>query len=371
MERRDVPDRARGVQVRDLAPIVGLRAAANEGVPHVPDLQRARAAVGDAPHVEGRVDVRADVVHHRPVRELERQRVQVVAVAVRVGPAGGGLPGGAHRSLPRDPQAGVDRVNARIDVVAAAERLVVDPDEVPEPRLRGRAFRRVAESAGQVAGRDHADAVDGARVRPRHGLAVVRVRGNLVVDHEAALVRGRSRAQGLDLERPRHIDRHGLRHVDVQPRLHGRAGVLGEAVRRRLERDRVDAARNDALVARKPREAPRLVDLARVAAGVGDFLEVVRDRVKLIAAVLREEVRDPAPAPAAADDAELDARIGLRAGDEPRLEKGHAGERAAGRKELPPRDHGVLLSRAAPSMCLRAARPPVPRGRNDSVSVRG
>ena len=110
----------------------------------------------------------------------------------------------------------------------------------------------------------------------------------------------------LDLQAAGHIDRHRLGHVDVQAGLDGRLDMFREEARRRLQRHGLHAALDQPAVARQAGEAARLVDAQRIARRIGHLWKVVGHGVHLVAAVLAEQARDPGPAAAAADHAQLD-----------------------------------------------------------------
>jgi hypothetical protein len=84
-----------------------------------------------------------------------------------------------------------------------------------------------------------------------------------------------------------------------------RAHLLGEEVRKILERNRLDAALDQTLVAGQAREPSGRIDAKRSPLLLGHLREVIRYGVHVIAAVPAEQAADPSAAAAQADYAEL------------------------------------------------------------------
>ncbi len=109
----------------------------------------------------------------------------------------------------------------------------------------------------------------------------------------------------------------GLGEIDMDSLFHGRRGLLRMEIGRRYDGYGLDAAFEEPLVGGQAREEPRFGDRelgAQVGGAVG---EIIRPGIDLVAAVLGEELGDPRPPAAAADDPQLDPGIGLRAADKP------------------------------------------------------
>ena len=127
----------------------------------------------------------------------------------------------------------------------------------------------------------------------------------------------------------------------MKPGLHRGTGVLGEEIRRGLQRDRFHAALDEFLIPRQGREPTGLVHPQFIAALVGDFLEIIRHGMQLIAAMLLEKPGDPGTATAIADNAQFDLSLELR-----RL--GSGGGSSAARPENAANDAAEVATLKAP-----------------------
>ena len=143
-------------------------------------------------------------------------------------------------------------------------------------------------------------------------------RAGLEIDEEAALVRGGLAGGGFDACDARGVHGDRLGQPDVQAGLGGGLRLLGMEIRRREHGDDVDAARFDQfLEAVESGEAAVRGHLEFLALAVHRFLEVIRERDDLEAAVLERHLADVVRASAAADDADAQLAAGgvLCAGD--------------------------------------------------------
>jgi hypothetical protein len=73
-------------------------------------------------------------------------------------------------------------------------------------------------------------------------------------------------------------------------------------------------------------------------------LEVIRDGNEIIAAVLLEQAGDPFAAVAAADEADVNLRVGLRAAHQLRFQDSERQDRSSGSGNKPPAGDGGRVS---------------------------
>jgi hypothetical protein len=209
------------------------------------------------------------------------------------------------------PHHGLNRMNAGIHVVTAADRRIVHPDQRAESALDILRQRRVAEQPSVVKALDQSQGAQSARAVALRTLDHVRIGRHLVIHQKAPLLLGGLLRCGIDLQTPRDIHSHRLGHEDVDSCIHGRLDMLGKETRRGFQRHRFHAAVDQPAVSRQPAETPRTVDAQRVACGVRHGLEVIGHGVHFVAAVFAKQVGDPRPASATADDTQLDLARGL------------------------------------------------------------
>lgn len=86
--------------------------------------------------------------------------------------------------------------------------------------------------------------------------------------------------------------------------------MLGEEIWRRLENHRIHPALDHLAESGQAGKAPCLVHAKRRPGFFGNGLEIVRHRVKLVAAVLLEQGRDPSSPAAGSDQPDLDSGSG-------------------------------------------------------------
>ena len=122
--------------------------------------------------------------------------------------------------------------------------------------------------------------------------------------------------------------------------LHRVRSLLRVEVRRRLDHHRVELAFEQTFVAAQTSETRRLLDLELLAQVVCLVLEIVGASDQPVLAGFGEEVRDPASAPATADQADLQLRVLLGAENGCGLQDGEArcGRRSS--QERSPREVG-------------------------------
>ncbi len=280
--------------------------------------------------------------------------VEVAPGVALVGPAG--APARAHRLRRvrlQEPVGHVDDVDVLLDDDVAGERLVVDPvAHAPLDRGRVRPVGPV-DRGGEVVDLPADGRPDLPRVDAPRELDVGRGVADLEADREAELLRPRDLAEGHDLLAAGHVHPHRLLEVDVLARGERGLGVQRVEPGRARDVDRVHVlAGEEGLVG--PQPLPGVAGGDRGLAGGGRRLvepllpglevvgEEVRDRGDDGARVLDEAARDAEPAPPAAEQAEADGRVRLRAEDEARLEDGDAGGGRGHPDELAAADPGVL-----------------------------
>ncbi len=256
-----------------------------------------------------------------------------VALVRASGAAAG--PDRLHRVALQQPVRHVDDVDVLLHDDVAGEGLVVDP--VAETALRGRHVRPVGTVDGrrEVVDLPRDGLADLALVDPLRELDVRRGVADLEAHRQAQL------ALRLLAERhhplgPRHVHRDRLLEVDVLARGDGRLEVHRVEVGRRRDVEGVHVLAGEELLVRlRPAEEARRVDrglpelrghlVEPLLARLQVVLEHVPDRRQDGARVLQERAHDVAAPPPAAEQAEPDGRVGLRAPDEARLQDRDAG----------------------------------------------
>ena len=165
------------------------------------------------------------------------------------------------------------------------------------------------------------------------------VGAGLEIDLEAKLLRGRLLAALGDGLAAGHVHGYGFGQIDVLAGLDGGGRLLRMKIRRAFDDDRVELLLQQPAIAGEPGEAAggRHVELRSGLVGV--VLEVIRDGDDVIAAVLLEQVGHPFPAVAAADEADVDLRVGLGAADQLRLQDGEGEDGGAGSGDEMPAGH--------------------------------
>ena len=169
----------------------------------------------------------------------------------------------------------------------------------------------VPRLAGLVVGFGGDDLADLAVVDGFDGVLVELVGAGLEIHQEAELVRGGLFAALGDGLAAGDVHGNGLGEIDVLAGINRGGGLLGMEIGRALDDDGVELLFQELAVARKAGVAVGGGDLKLLARSVGVVREVVRHRNEVVTAVLLEEVGDPFAAVAAADEADVDLRVGL------------------------------------------------------------
>ena len=227
--------------------------------------------------------------------------IHVVAVTVGVGACRARDPDCGDRCLVEHPHHGLDGVDAGVDVVGAADRHVVDPDQVTQAALDVLRQGWVSKQPTVV------EALDDTEV-PQRPFPIsfgtfkdMWVGRHLVIDQKTLFLLGGLLGGSLDLQAAGDIDGDGLGHIDVQARVHGRLDMLGKEARRGLECDGFDATFDQLAVTGQTGKPSRLVHAECITRGIGDLLEVIGHGVDVITTMFLEEPGDPLPAATTAD----------------------------------------------------------------------
>ena len=131
----------------------------------------------------------------------------------------------------------------------------------------------------------------------------------------------------------RRIDRDGLGQVNVFARVHRVGGMLGVEVGRSFDGHGVELALEQPFIARQTGVPAGGIDLELLSDRIRFVLEIIGAGDPPVFAGVGEERRNPtAPSPAA-DEADFESGIGLRAEDKRRLEHGNGGGRPGAGQE--------------------------------------
>ena len=87
----------------------------------------------------------AAMAHDQAIREFKDQLKDVVAVAVRIGAGQARQSQAGHRALVGHPEPRIHAVDAGVDMVAAAQRNIVAPDQALKAVRQVGGFRRIRE----------------------------------------------------------------------------------------------------------------------------------------------------------------------------------------------------------------------------------
>ena len=194
-----------------------------------------------------------------------------------------------------------------------------------------------------VIGFDRHDLADLAVVHGLHRLLVELVGARLEIHQEAELLRGGLLAALGDGLAAGHIHGNRLGQIDMLARLDSGGGLFGMEVGRALDHHGVELLLQQLAITGKPGIAvggghielrPRLIRVV---------LEVVRHGDKVVAPVLLEQVGDPLPAVAAADQADINLRVGLGAAHQSRLQDGERQDRSPGPGNEAPASDGCSV----------------------------
>jgi hypothetical protein len=223
---------------------------------------------------------------------------------------------------------------SRIDQIAAAQRLVVDPDQLLQPALDRRGLGRIAETLVVVFRTEHRNGADGPLAYAMDAFDEERIRPRLEIDEEDLLVGRRLLRHLRNLQAAGDVAAQRLGDIDVPTRLDRRLDMLREAIRRRLQEDRVNPTGDELLTRRQTGEASGFRHTKPLARRSRHRLEVIGDRPELIASVLDEHIRDHRAPLTDANDAGFDATVGGRPANDarPHQRKGKCRRTGAGDK---------------------------------------
>src|SRR5690606_23070908 len=118
------------------------------------------------------------------VFEFVGKREDIVGVAVRFGAHDPRRSHSADGRGLREPQSHIDGVDAGIDEVAAAKRIVIYPDEMLEAVLHRVCERRIGEALVGIERADEAKRTDLARMHTPNSLDVERVGSRLEINEK-------------------------------------------------------------------------------------------------------------------------------------------------------------------------------------------
>ena len=269
---------------------------------------------------------------HQVVREPVGDREVIVDAVGRAHLVAAGA-AGAQRIGVDDPGDQVQRMNALLDNEVAGERQHVIPTA---QLLLGRRRRHAASAARpRIPGLGHDERPHRALVNLPDRLAKMLIGAGLEIHQEHLLLRRGALARRGNRLAAGRIHRDRLGQIDMLARVHGGGGVYRVEIGRRLDDHRVELAFQQPLVARQPRVTARRVDLVLLAHGIGFVLEVVRAGHQPILAGIGEQLGNPTAASAAADQANLQHRVGLRAKDQRGFQDGEGGGGGGARRGTP------------------------------------
>ena len=326
--------------------------------PLVAGVEPARAAVvglggagfamsADHDVIESKADLFGTEGHDEVVGEEEQQGEMVPAVAEeRAGASAAAI--GFDGVGVGDPGGDIQGVDVLLGDDIARDHAINAPGPQTHLRvLRGFAQLAVAvlkHQAGLILGIDGHQLAELALMDAGENLLVGRHGAGLEINKEHLLLPGRRPSAFGNGHAAGHVHRDRLGAIDVFPRGYRGRRLLRMEIRRADDGHRVELLLQQALVGGKPGEAVARQYIELLAGRIHAVLEVIGERHHVVIAVLGEQLGDPRSPPAAADDAEVDLRVGFGAPNQLRLEhREPKGRRTGACEEFAARDVRAAL----------------------------